>query len=217
MINVYAYDIAKIENWKQRIWAGQNVAPDGAVASELLASQQRSRPAGTIAPEVNIASAIEKLNQITQSWRGFLVFAEHDATPEILRNVHRFRSIDRAGLLSLAKDIARLTADRIDASAIQKLVPPPKGERWGGIKSLEKLVATVIPAADARAMLSPIVGAYELRLGDAHLPSSKIKDAMALVGVDENCPMIEQGKRLIESVAISLDKICDTIQTVSIK
>ena len=41
LINVYAYDIARLPDWQQQIWAGYNVAPEGGVSEELLAAQTR--------------------------------------------------------------------------------------------------------------------------------------------------------------------------------
>ncbi|WP_336490668.1 hypothetical protein [Methylobacterium nigriterrae] len=212
LINVYAYDVAKVAQWQQRIWAGQNVTPDGAVSGELLSSQMKSRPARTKAPEGMLIAIMDEIDKAAQDWKGISIFTKHASTADILQKVHRFRSVDRDGLLALAKDIARLTADRIDASAIQKIVSPPKGERWGGIKSLEKLVATLIPASEARSMLTPIVGAYELRLGDAHLPSGKLQDAFAMVDIDPEAIPIEQGRQLIQAVAASLARICEMIR-----
>jgi hypothetical protein len=51
LINVYAYDVAKYPVWQQKIWAGHNVPPDGAVCAELLAAQMRAEPASTKAPK----------------------------------------------------------------------------------------------------------------------------------------------------------------------
>ena len=38
----------------------------------------------------------------------------------------------------------------------------------------------------ARKITAPLVGIYELRLADAHLPSSKIDDAFALLDLDRD-------------------------------
>jgi hypothetical protein len=41
LVTVYAYDIAKLPLWQQRVWSGFNVTPEGAVSSELLAAQMK--------------------------------------------------------------------------------------------------------------------------------------------------------------------------------
>ena len=76
----------------------------------------------------------------------FRIFREHADFKALLAGAHRFRATDQAGLFALAKDLARLTADSIDATAIQKIVPPPRWEKWGSLKSLEKLLAGRIGA-----------------------------------------------------------------------
>lgn len=51
LITVYAYDIAKLPAWEQFLWAASNVAPEGKVSAELLASQVKAEPADTNAVE----------------------------------------------------------------------------------------------------------------------------------------------------------------------
>ena len=137
------------------------------------------------------------------------LFADHDATSAILKQVHRFRGLDAAGVLALAKDLARLVADRLDVAVLRKAASPPKGEKWGSLKSLEKATAILIDAGQARALMTPLVGTYELRLGDAHLPSSRINEAFGLVGVDPSLPPMQQAVVLIDRNAEVLTHIAD--------
>lgn len=51
LITVYAYDIAKLYPWQQRIWSGHNVTPEGKVSKELLSAQMETVVAKTFAPE----------------------------------------------------------------------------------------------------------------------------------------------------------------------
>ncbi len=121
-----------------------------------------------------------------------------------MRGIHRFRATDKAGLLSLAKDLARLVADRIDVNVLRKIVAPPAGEKWGSLKSLEKALASKIEPERAAAIVAPLFGMYELRLGDAHLPSAEIDDAMTKIPVDQTEPFVQQGAQLIYGAAYSL-------------
>jgi hypothetical protein len=120
--------------------------------------------------------------------------------------------VDQAGFYALAKDLARLTADSIDAAELQKIAGPPKGTNWGSLKSLENVLATEIDPKEARALLSPLVGIYELRLADAHLASSEIDQALALVRVDQSIPLIFQGYQLLDACVSSLYEIAETIE-----
>lgn len=209
LINVYAKDIGLLPEWQQKIWAGYNVAPDGKVSKELLKSQVEAQPADTQAPETYLAVGLKLLKEVSKDKLGFSVLREHESLPELLENTHRFRAIDKAGLYSLAKDIARLTADSIDADAIQTIVKPPKNTKWGSLKSLENLLAERIDPLIARSMLTSLVGAYELRLGDAHLPSDKIGEAFDLMGIDQSLPFVHQGYQLLDACVTSILRIAE--------
>lgn len=199
LVNVYAKDIALLPDWQQRIWAGHNVAPDGKVSEELLASQARAQPARTQAPEPFLGKGLEMLGQLFQDKVRVAVVRHHSEVPNLLRHAHRFRATDRAGLFSLAKDLARLTADSFDAAALQKRVKPPSGTKWGSLKSLEGLLATQVDPREAHAMMSSLFGIYELRLADAHLPSTEADDALKKAGVDKAAPFVVQGCQLLDA------------------
>jgi hypothetical protein len=81
------------------------------------------------------------LNEITQRRFGFRLFREHDEYEKLIEQCHRFRVTDRSGLLSLSKDLARLTADSINVGEVHKILKLPKGEQMGSLKSIEALVA----------------------------------------------------------------------------
>lgn len=211
VINVYAYDIAKLPVWQLRIWAGFNTSPEGGVSAELLQSQQNARPAKTCAAEKLLPEALLKLDEAFLSWKGFLLLSEHKAVPDILRSANRFRALEQDGILALAKDLARLIVDRINIGHLRTIVAPPKGEDWGSLKSLEKVLASIIPATEARAMLSHLVGIYELRLGDAHLPSTKLEASFALAGLNANDNPLRVAEKLIDITVRSLTEISDTI------
>jgi len=207
LVTVYAKDVALLPEWQQRIWASYNVSPDGGVSQELMASQVRAVPADTISPESRLPAAIAALVRISTEKFGFSLMQNHRSVAEILRVVHRFRAVDRSGLFALAKDVARVIVDDIDAAALQRLVPPPKGTKWGSLKSLENVAALQLGANKARETLSPIVGAYELRHADAHLPGSEVDEHLLLAKVDQSAPPVVQGFQLLDGVTDALDTI----------
>lgn len=170
LVNVFAEDVARLPEWQQRIWAGHNTSPEGGISAELLASQVRADPADTQAPEEFLDHGIETINTISREKLGIPLFREHELLPELLEKTHRFRAIDDAGLFALAKDVARLTADNLDTEEMQRIVPPPKNINWGSLKSLENLLASKIDNNKTRQITGALVGAYELRHADAHLP-----------------------------------------------
>lgn len=213
LITVYAYDIAKLPTWQQRIWAGYNVAPEGGVSKELLSAQMQAVVADTSAPEGDLPKIIEGLDALFLDAIGSPLFRHYTATDQLLASVSRFRALEPNGLFALAKDLMRILADRIDTTALQQIAPPPKGETWGSLKSLEKYLATVVSPETAHALMGPLVGAYELRLADAHLPKEELADAFELARIDREAPPLEQGFRLIASVASALIDIGRVMST----
>jgi hypothetical protein len=212
LVNVFAKDIALLPEWQQRLWVGFNVSPEGGVAEELLASQAQAKPASTEAPEDFLRSGIELLNAVVLQEFGFRLFREHPQYEKLISETHRFRSVNQAGFFSLAKDLTRLTADSIDASALQEIVPPPKGEKWRSLKSLENVVAAVSDPAQARSLLGPLAAANDLRHADAHLPTSDLKEAYALVRVDDTLPFVLQGYQLLRSCVSSLYGVAEVLK-----
>jgi len=207
LINVYAKDIALLEDWEQVVWAGFNVSPDGKLSQELHASQVKADPAATQAPEAFLREGLGLIQELAQQKLGISLIRKHDDVPKLLARTHRFRATDQHGLYTLAKDVARLTADSIDASQLHTIVAPPKGTQWGSLKSLEKVLASKIDPAKARSLLTPLAGIYELRLADAHLPSNEIAEAIRMVGLDTDAPLVIQGYQLLDAAVTSLYRI----------
>jgi hypothetical protein len=201
-----------LPDWQQRVWAGYNVSPEGGVSEELLSAQAKGIPASTQAPEEFLPKGLALLKELSTEKLGFPILRDHEYIPKLLEASHRFRAIDKSGLYALAKDVARLTADSIDSAAIQTIVSPPKGTKWGSLKSLENLAASKIDAKIARSMLSALVGVYELRHGDAHLPSSQVDEAFALVGVDQAAPYVHQGHQLLYACVSSIYGIVEVLK-----
>jgi hypothetical protein len=203
-INVYAKDIGLLPEWQKQIWAGYNLTPEGGVSSELLASQVRAEPANTQAPENFLPKGIEAINALSQEKLGIKLFRVHEAIPELLAKTHRFRVIDESSLYALAKDLARIIADSLDADAMQSVVAPPKDTTWRSLKSLENLLASQLNRDLVRRMTASLVGVYELRHADAHLPSRKIDEAFQLIDVDRSLPYVHQAHRMLHRVVSSL-------------
>ena len=212
LVNSYAKNIGMLPEWQQQIWAGHNVPPEGGISSELFASQVRAEPATTQAPEDFLKKGIEQANTFAQENLNIALFREHESVPELLGKIHRFRAVDETGLYALAKDIARLIADNLDAAEMQKIVPPPKKTKWGSLKSLENLLASKIDSKTARSMMSSLVGVYELRHADAHLPSSDVEEAFDLLGIDRSLPLIHQAHQMLHSCVSSIYGVVKVMQ-----
>ena len=182
------------------------------MSEELKAAQVEARPVSTQAPEAFLTRGLTRLQSLAQTKLEIKLCRRHDYISELIPRIHRFRATDKEGLFALAKDVARITADDFDEGSLQAIVRPPKGERWRSLKSLEKALATKIDPDDARAILGPLVGVYELRLADAHLPSDEINDAMRLIGIDNVSPVVVQGYQLLDATVTAIYQIGTAIE-----
>lgn len=198
LINAYAYDIGRLPEWQRRIWQGFNIAPEGGVSVELLDAQQRVKPASTLAPEAHLSEALEAVDNQFLARFGVPLFRSHSSRVDISASIHRFRALDQQGVFALAKDISRVIVEAIETSELHKIAPPPKGGGGtGSMKSLERVLATITTPTDARDALTNLVGIYELRGADAHLPSAELDEAFRLAGVDKSAAPLEQGLQLL--------------------
>lgn len=212
LINAYAKDVVLLPEWQKLIWSGFNVGPEGKISKELLDSQVRAEPAETQAPEGFLREGFEYLDTWANAKLGFSLFREHELTERLLTTSHRFRAIDKAGFYALAKDLTRLTVERIDVGSLKKLVVPSKGENWGSIKSLERVLATKINPSEAREITGTLAGIYELRHGDSHLPGRDFDDALKLIGVDFSQTFIHQGYQMLHACVSCLFTIGNILE-----
>ena len=212
LITVYAKDIGNLPLWQQQIWAGYNISPEGCISKELHASQVKAEPASTLAPEAFIKRVIDEINEEAKKQLDIPFFRGHNSINDIINSIHRFRAVDEKGLFSLAKDIARIIVDDIDVESLQKIAIPPQKTKWGSLKTIENLLALKIPQNEARKVLSPFVGVYELRHGDAHLPSSDIVNSFNLIEINRSLPTVIQGYQMIFACVDNLHVILRIIE-----
>ena len=197
LITVYAYDIAKLPAWEQFLWAASNVAPEGKVSAELLASQVKAQPADTNAVENLLFKCMRSLEADFLETFGAPFFSNEIDDAALIQNVSRFTSRDQTSLLRLAKELVRIFTDRLDVRSLRKLSKHPMKDSLKSNKLLESIVAEKVGKDQAREIFAVIVGAYDMRVGDAHPTSSKIADALKLAGIDTSASHLRQGEQLI--------------------
>ncbi len=211
LVVAYAHDIARQPEWQRKIWAAFNVAPEGGLGEELDAAQVRARPAATFAPEGHIAKSLEAANNAFKARWGVSLLRDHQDITDIISRSHRFRSLDQAGFLSLAKDLARLSADLIDQKALHAIAAPKQAQGTGSLRSLERVLGTLVSAAEARRLTGRLAGIYDLRLGDAHLPSSKLEEAMTLTEIRPADSWLCKGAFMIHQFVSSFYSIAEVV------
>ena len=182
------------------------------MSAELLMSQMQAKPASTQAPEDYLSSGIVLLNKLIGDKFGVSVFKDHADANKILKRIHRFRAVTKQGLFELAKDVYRFVGERIDTENIKKVVNPKKDEKWGQLKSLEKLLALEVGEEAAYTLVSPLWGIYSLRLADSHLPPADISEDYSLCRIDIEMPSVLQGYQLIESCVVCVYDICEALK-----
>lgn len=204
LLTVYAYDIARLAAWEQHVWAAHNVAPEGKVSTELLSAQVNTQPASTHAVEELFFVSMRMLEQGFRRHWGAELFS-HDIDDEAaMQLVARFHSKDRASLLRLAKEIIRVFSDRLNVRELRKLSNRTDKDKLGSNKLLQDVLATHVGQERARLVLGPIVGAYDMRVGDAHPTGSRIDEALKLAGIDGTYSYLRQGEQLIHNVGRSI-------------
>jgi hypothetical protein len=212
LVNAYAKDVALLPEWPQRVWAGFNVSPEGKVSAELFLAQGQGVPAPTKAPEPFLPVGIAVLDEAFTKRFGLPLFRPHTDSGEALRSCHRFKALSESGLYGLAKDLVRVVLEHIDTAALHRIVAPPNKEKWGSLKSLEKVFGTVIGEERAHVALGPLHGIYNLRLADAHVASKDLDEAYALALVNRTLPYVMQGRDLLITCVTSLHTIADAFK-----
>lgn len=207
LVTVYAADIARLGSWEQRLWASHNVLPEGKVSAELLSAQVGSKPAQTKSVEVLFFEAMQILEDEMHRTFGIPLYTHEVDKIAAAKHISRFQSRDLPSLLRLAKELVRVFSDRLNVSDLRKLSTHSQRDKLGSNKLLQDLLAQITGPDDARSVFSPIVGAYDMRVGDAHPTSSKIIDACKLAGIDDNLSFLRQGEQLIANYGRAIFKI----------
>jgi hypothetical protein len=204
LITVYAYDVARLAAWEQHVWAAHNVVPEGKVSSELLASQVKVQPASTHAAEEKLFGVMRMLEAGFQQNLGVALF-NHDVDDHAsMQQISRLASTDQTSLLRLAKEIVRVFSDRLNVRELRKVSTHADKEKLGSNKLLQDVLSQKVGLEKAREVFGPIVGAYDMRLGDAHPTSSKIGEALELAGIDTELSYQRQGEQLIHNFGRSV-------------
>jgi hypothetical protein len=208
LINVFAKDIGLLPEFVQKIWAGHNVSPDGPVSPELVSAQMECKPARTKPPELLFVKSLEKLRRVSSKKFGESLLKDHPAVSELLKAVNRFQSVDHSGMFQLCKEITRVVVERLNVPLLKRLMPTV-GQELGSIKRLAKVIEQ--RGADGKELTKVLVGVYELRLADAHLPSQDLEHACDLLGISSKQNFVENGKVIILQVANAIDQISEVV------
>ncbi len=202
LVNAYAYDIARLRLWERRIWVAHNCRPDGGVSEELMKAQMECAPAGSKSPEFLIQNALGWFDHVFLDVFRVPLLRDHDEVGAVVEKIHRFRAVDENGLRSLAKDIVKISIERINKKNLISALGEKKSN-LGTLKLLQTLLAKHTDDDYAYAQMTPLFGVYDLRGADAHLSSSDVEECYSRLGVDRSGPYITQACDLMMSVAVA--------------
>jgi len=210
LINVFAKDIAVLREIDKKTWAHYNVSPEGKVSAELLMSQMQADPAATEAPEAVFFRLVEEIQEVSNRKFGRELLKRHVSSENISKKIHRFHATTLEGFYSLCKEITRFLIERIDVDLLKQI--KTEADSPQSLKRLERILTAF--GYDGRQLMGALVGVYELRLADAHLPSSTdIEDAMRLVAVDYDVDKLSAGKRLLQNLNNALADIKNALES----
>jgi len=133
-----------------------------------------------------------------------LLFSHELSREEFSKKISRFESKDQTSLLRLAKEIVCVFSDRLNVKELRNLSTHSNKDKLGSNKLLQDILSQRIGDEAARKIFGPVVGAYDMRVGDAHPTSSKIREAIELAGIDDEKSFIRQGQQLISNVGQSI-------------
>jgi hypothetical protein len=208
LITIFAKDVTSLAPWEQRLWSAHNVTPDGGVSKELFAAQMDLRPASTVAPENELSSALEAVDHAFAARYGSPLLRDHEMVPALLRRAHRFQAAEADGLLELAKELTRLFIERVNVDAIVAALNLPKSDRKpGSLKMIEKLVAHHLTEIEAKEIMAPLFGIYDLRLADAHLGVSLIANGKMRASIDDTAAAPMQGRQMLQSFVAAIQRV----------
>lgn len=204
LISVYAHDIARLASWEQHVWLSYNIVPEGKVSTELFMSHVEVKPATTYAAEVLLLECMKLLEVSFKKYRDLDLFSSEINEAHYFKHINRFSCIDQASLLTLAKELIRVFSERLNQEALRELSSHKDKKILRSNKLLESILADKVGAEKAREIFGVIAGVYDMRIGDAHLASSKVDSALQLAGIDESQSYLKQAEQLIKNFGESI-------------
>lgn len=212
-ITVYAEDIKMLPVWQQKIWAGFNVAPNGKVSRELLMAQVDAEPARTQAPEAFLDIEYKRLNELFKNSYGVSLFRKQQELDELMPKLHRFRSLTEDSFYNLAKDLARITADAINAKDIKSLLSDSNKKDWGSLKTLQNFLIQKlnIKTEEAEKIMAPLFGIYDMRQVDAHLGNASNNIPYISLGISRDLVPLFRATAMLERFVTTLCIIQEVI------
>lgn len=185
-VNVLGYTMAELPEWAQKLWVGQNIAPEGGISEELHMAQNLASPAKTTAPEAILWHNLKVLQSKTMAIYGQPLLQQLPTEDQFFHRVHRFYSDSFQDVCELCKELHRIISEPIDKGLLNIKIDPAnaqiaKERNLGSNKRLALWLDTL--GLDGRKVTEPLAGVYDLRQGNAHAEGADLQKSLALFGI----------------------------------
>jgi hypothetical protein len=212
LVNVIASDICELPAAIQRIWAAENVTPDGPVSRELLSAQMATQRASSIAPEAVVFDSLMQLDAVWTTAFGSPLLRNLENAYELMTGAcNRFQALDDNELRRLAKDVARYVIERFDERYLRTLAPAVST----GIQDERRSLALVEAILSSRGLdIEPVAvlrAVNELRQDDSHPSSRDRSAALTRLGLAGNLPYPHKSAKLLGMVVVAVDRLTQQV------
>jgi hypothetical protein len=185
LINVLGYKMAVLPEWAQRIWATDNVVPEGGLSEELHMSQNLAKPASTVAPEEMLWNNLRVLQGRSLKICGQTLLQELPTERDFFQKIHRFYGESFTDVCELSKELHRLISEKVDIGLLNSKIDPGNAveSNQQGLKQIKRLALWLTGLGlNGRDITRPLAGISDLRQGDAHGQGSDLRKSLELFG-----------------------------------
>ncbi len=213
LITVYAFDIAKLPYWQQKIWVSQNCSPNFGISRELSKIQIASTPVDSTAPEQLLFIELSKIEELFQRKFSLKLYRNFSDTQTVTKLIDRFRSLDDDTLRSLANNLHKFCIERINEKQLKKLVRQ-KDNKFKSIRLLKQFLEEKNDMINFSEYTEPLFALTKLGTYDSLLDSDQNEDKSVYdcLNVNRSDPHIWQGAEMINKIAITFSRLHSAIE-----
>ena len=178
-------------------------------------SQNLARPANTAGSESILWHNLQLMQKRTALAYGQQLLKQMPPDSEFFRLVHRFYCDSFEDVCVLCKELHRIVCEPIDIGLLNSRIDPANAETSNkqGLRQIKR-VALWLDALklDGRKVTQALAGVADLRQGDAHAKSSKLRESLKIFGIPPDCTAYQpMCCEIIGQVANSVGAISDAV------
>jgi hypothetical protein len=216
LVTVFGKDVSLLPYWFQKILFPHNVTPEGGIGEELYMTQVRAWFVDSESPEKSVIESLLRLNSIAEKHHGSALLKDLPSQAELSRIAHRFYTGSLDEVCLMAKELNKIVVERLNREFLDSLLSEKQLAAAKGFGSIKRLALILDGLGqDGRAVTRPLVGIYDLRQGDAHIPSSDLRDALELFGIArDSLDYMGITLAMLTQTAASLGQISSVLESI---